>query len=188
MTATCPETSKNSADRKFFARFARFARFAFLAFLAFFALLARLALTLLRPFVYRRSCARLLFARQAGPESGTGFRVSCCEFRSAGVRACECSHRPGAAIAVTRRPTRRSGQREAARTCSREGCAKSPGEFVAGPDPIKADQAGSSWIKPNQGGSRWRDGGEGVSNPPNPPPQYRNASEILRRLTTNGHQ
>ena len=53
--------------------------------------------------------------------------------RSAGVRACEFSHRPGAEIKVARKPTRRIGQRDAAQTRSRDGCATLPGDPATGP-------------------------------------------------------
>jgi len=41
-------------------------------------------------------------------------------------------NRPGAGIRVTRKPTRRMGQRDAARTRSRDGCANLPGQIVTG--------------------------------------------------------
>ncbi len=52
--------------------------------------------------------------------------------RCADVRACEFPHRPGAGIRVSWKPTRRIGQRDAARTRSRDGCATLPGDFVTG--------------------------------------------------------
>src|SRR4030095_14861764 len=75
------------------------------------------------------------------------------------------------------------GKWDAARTCSRDGCATSPGDFVAGPDPIKLEQAGSSEIRVDKGGGT---GGRGCPirriGPRNTGTRVRSIADPLRCL------